>query len=103
MTSRPAQVGNFVQLFATGLGPTNPPYPVGQTLNAAYPVQDLSQVSVLIDGIPTNVLFAGLTYPGVFQINIQVPDGVPAGDHPVILQVGGQPSQANVYLTFSGY
>jgi uncharacterized protein (TIGR03437 family) len=92
----------MVQLYGTGLGPTNPPYPVGHALTTAYSVQDISLVSVLIGGIPANVVFAGLTYPGVFQINIQVPNGIPAGDQPVVLQVAGQRSQANVYLTFSG-
>src|SRR5262249_45822870 len=38
VTSRPAQAGDHVLLFATGLGPTNPRYPDGQVLTTAYPV-----------------------------------------------------------------
>jgi uncharacterized protein (TIGR03437 family) len=102
VTSRPAQAGDFILLFATGLGPTNPPYPVGQVFTTAYPVPDLSQVSVLIGGQPAPVLFAGMTYAGVFQINIQMPSGVPAGNQPVVLQVSGQASLSTVYLTFGG-
>ena len=62
-TSRPAQAGDYILLFATGLGQTNPPYPVGQVLIGAYPVPDLSKVSVLVGGKPAIVGFAGMTYP----------------------------------------
>jgi uncharacterized protein (TIGR03437 family) len=99
VTSRPAQAGDYILLFATALGPTNPPYPVGQVLTTAYPVPDLSQVSVLIGGKPATALFAGMTYPGLFQINIQVPSGIPAGDQPIVLGVAGQVSLPTVYLT----
>ena len=102
VASRPAQAGDYILLFATGLGQTNPPYPVGQVLTAAYPVPDLSKVSVLVGGKPATVLFAGMTYPGLFQINIQVPSGIPAGDQPIVLWVAGQASLPAVHLTFGG-
>ena len=102
VTSRPAQAGDYLLLFATGLGQTNPPYPVGQVLTTAYPVPDLSKVSVLIGGNPASVLFAGMTYSGLFQINIQVPNGTPAGDQAIVVAVGGQESLPAVYLTFGG-
>jgi uncharacterized protein (TIGR03437 family) len=102
VSSRPAQPGDLVQLFATGFGATNPPYPAGQVLTAAYPIADLSTVNVQIGGVSATVLYAGMTYPGVFQINMQVPSGVPTGDQPLTLEVAGQSSQANVYLTFGG-
>jgi uncharacterized protein (TIGR03437 family) len=102
VTSRPAKAGDYILLFATGLGQTNPPYPVGQVLTAAYPVPDLSKVSVLIGGKPALVQFAGMTYAGLFQVNIQVPNGIPAGDQPIVLGVAGQASLPTVYLTFGG-
>jgi uncharacterized protein (TIGR03437 family) len=102
VTSRPAKAGDYILLFATGLGQTNPPYPVGQVLTAAYPVPDLSKVSVLIGGQPALVQFAGMTYAGVFQVNIQVPSGIPAGDQPIVLGIAGQASPPAVYLTFGG-
>jgi uncharacterized protein (TIGR03437 family) len=102
VTSRPAQAGDYILLFATGLGQTNPPYPVGQVLSAAYPVPDLSKMSVLIGGQPALVQFAGMTYAGLFQINIEVPNGIPAGDQPIALGVAGQALLPTVYLTFGG-
>jgi uncharacterized protein (TIGR03437 family) len=100
VTSRPANPGDYILLYATGLGNTNPAYPVGQVLTTAYPIANPSQVSVLIGGQPAPVLFAGMVYAGVFQVNIQVPANVPAGDQAVILSIAGQPSQQNVFLTF---
>jgi uncharacterized protein (TIGR03437 family) len=102
VTSRPAQAGDYILLFATGLGQTSPPYPVGQVLTVAYPVPDLAQISVLIGGKPATVPYAGMTYPGLFQINVQVPNGVPAGDQSIVLGVAGQASLPTVYLTFGG-
>jgi len=99
-TSRPAKPGDYIQLYATGLGATNPPYPVGQVLTSVYPIADLSRVRVSVGGLPVPVLFAGITYPGLFQINIQVPDGTPDGDLPVVLQIDGQSTQKNAVLTF---
>jgi uncharacterized protein (TIGR03437 family) len=101
-SSRPAQPGDSILLYATGLGQTNPAYPVGQVLTAAYPVPDLSKVSVLIGGKPALVQFAGMTYAGLFQINIQIPNGVPGGDQPIVLGVSGQASLPTVYLTLGG-
>ena len=89
-------------LYTTGLGQTNPAYPFGQVLTTAYPVANLSQVSVLIGGQLALVQYAGMTYAGLFQINIQVPSGIVAGDQPVVLGMGGQFSQPNVYLTCGG-
>ena len=102
VTSRPARAGDYILLFATGLGTTNPPYPVGKVLTSAYPVPDLSTVSVLIGGTPATVQFAGMTYSGLFQINIQIPSGIPAGDQPIVLGVAGQASLPAVYLTLGG-
>ena len=78
--------------------PTRP----GRYSTAAYAVQDLSKVTVLVGGKPASVLFAGMTYPGLFQINIQVPNGIPAGDQSIVLGVSGQVSLPKVYLTFGG-
>jgi uncharacterized protein (TIGR03437 family) len=100
-TSRPAKPGDYLQLYATGLGRTNPPYPVGQVLAAPYPVEDLADVRITIGGVDAPVQFAGMTFAGVFQVNIQVPENVPDGEVPVVLQLNGQSSQANAVLVFA--
>ena len=73
-----------------------------QVLTRVYPVPDLSEVKVLIGGHPATVQFAGMIYTGEFQIIIQVPNGLPAGNQPIVIQMGGQESQAAAYLTVGG-
>jgi uncharacterized protein (TIGR03437 family) len=98
--SRPATAGDYITLYATGLGQTTPAYPTGQVLSAAYPITDLSQVQVLFGVRPAKVLFAGMTFAGVFQINVQVPDGIASGEAPVVLKVGIQSSAQATVLPF---
>ena len=100
--SRPARAGDYLQLFASGLGPTNPPAPAGLVLRQAYPLADLSRVRVTMGGVEAPVQWAGMTYAGVFQVNVQVPAGVPPGNQPVELEVDGERTQAGVYLAFAG-
>jgi len=99
-SSRPAKPGDYIELFANGLGPTLTPYPVGQVLFAAYPIANLSQVQVTIGGKAAPVLYAGMTFAGVFQINVQVPSGIADGDLPVLLTVARESSPPGTVLTF---
>ncbi len=69
-------------LYATGLGDTNPPYADGQTVSGAVPLPSLPQVT--IGGAPASVQYAGLIGPGLYQINVVVPQ-VPSGDSPILL------------------
>jgi uncharacterized protein (TIGR03437 family) len=99
--SRPATAGDYITLYATGLGQTTPAYPVGQVISEAFPITDLSQIRVLFGAQPANVLFAGMTFAGVFQINVQVPDGIPTGEAPVVLEIGAQSSAQATFLPFT--
>jgi uncharacterized protein (TIGR03437 family) len=93
----PAQAGNILQLYGTGFGPTNPATNFGQTFSGAPPTANT--VTCKIGGVPATVQFAGLVYPGEYQLNIVVPSGLPSGDNLVVLTVGGVTTQANAYLT----
>jgi len=78
----PAQIGETILLFVTGLGAVSPPVsdaaPGGSTtLNLAT-----NPIAVYIDGQAASVSFAGLA-PGLIgldQINAQVPAGVSSGN-----------------------
>ncbi len=98
--SRPAREGDYLQLYANGLGRTAEPYPTGQVLTGVYPVPDLSRISVTVDGVPVPVLFAGMTYAGLFQVNIQTPALERKGDLPVVLTIGDASTQSGAVLTF---
>jgi uncharacterized protein (TIGR03437 family) len=98
-TSRPAAANDFIELYGTGMGPTNPTAPDGQVFTQAYPVANLSAFKVTIGGVSANVTFAGLVGPGLFQIDVQVPPGIPGGDQPIVLTVNGVAVQSNLMLT----
>jgi uncharacterized protein (TIGR03437 family) len=90
LASVPARPGDVLVIWSTGLGPVTPAVPTG----AAAPVGSLSEVSprpmVLLDTripflnrrVPSQ--FAGLTerFVGLFQVNAQIPVGLPLGNLP---------------------
>ena len=73
--------GSVISLYGTGLGISG------------------DAVSVMLDGYSAQVLYAGpvANYPGLFQINTQVPSGyLPTGALSVVVTVGTSPSQTGV-------
>ncbi len=98
--SRSAKAGDYLALYANGLGATSPAAPSGVVLTTAYPLDDLSRVSVTIAGHNVPVLYAGLVGAGLYQINLQVPPGLGTGELPVVMVVNGQPTQDGVTLNF---
>ena len=91
----PAKAGEVIQLFGTGFGPTNPPVPTGFVFNGAAPTAN--PVSATIGGKPATA--AGyLVMNGVYQVNVTVPQGLPQGDAPVVISIGGASSQDGLML-----
>jgi uncharacterized protein (TIGR03437 family) len=71
---RPARAGEFIEVYCTGLG-TEP------------------AVTANIAGMPVTVTFAGATaIPGLQQVNIQIPPGLPSGAQNLALAVNGMAS-----------
>jgi len=100
-TFTPATPGEYLTLFATGFGATNPPYNAGDLPTGAAPVT--APVTVTIGGTalaPSAILYAGATADaGLYQLNVQVPAGIPSGNQPVVITIGGVPSPASAYIT----
>ncbi len=99
--SKPARPGDTLIIYAIGFGQTNPPVQSG----AASPDSPLAQLpNVLVrfgvpgifdSSIPQQPLFAGLSprFVGLFQINVQVPDGVPTlEDYDLSIEYNNQAS-----------
>jgi uncharacterized protein (TIGR03437 family) len=98
---REAAAGEYLALFATGLGATATPHPAGQALREAYPLADAASVRVTMGGKTAPVLAAVMTFAGVYQINVEVPEGV-SGEATVTLEAGGKAAQAGVVLPVRG-
>jgi uncharacterized protein (TIGR03437 family) len=90
----PATAGEYLVAYLAGLGDTTVPVASG----AASPTSPLAQPSaapvLTIDGAPYPILFAGLTpgLVGLYQLNFQVPAGLPAGNLTVVVSQDGQSS-----------
>ena len=85
-SANPAKAGDVVQIFATGLGATIPPVLTGQPAPAQPPFALVATpVDVRIGGLAAKVEYAGLCpgFVGLYQVNAQIPAGVPAGLTPV--------------------
>jgi uncharacterized protein (TIGR03437 family) len=93
--SRPVKSGEVILLYGTGFGPTDPPVRSGMVFNGAAKITD--KLSVTIGGVPTKVLFAGVTGVGLYQINVKVPI-VADGDQKVVATIGGISSQDNSFI-----
>jgi uncharacterized protein (TIGR03437 family) len=97
----PAKVGDYVQLYITGVGQTNPSGSDG-VINAAPLPVPVAEVKVTIGGKTATVNFAGGapgSVAGVIQVNAQIPSGITAGGAvPVVVQVGTSNSQPGVTL-----
>jgi len=94
--TRPASRGDYVTIYCVGLGPVNHPPPTGAAAPDASSTTT-SPVGVLINGVSVPAAFAGLSpgSVGVFQVNVQIPDNVPAGDAvSLALTAGGVTSNA---------
>ena len=94
----PARPGEVVTICgARGSGRTDPDIPAGQIVTAAGRL--VAVPVIIVAGATADVQFAGLTIAGVYQFNVHIPDGIPDGDAPVIVQVEGTTTQSNAYIT----
>jgi uncharacterized protein (TIGR03437 family) len=98
----PAHQGEYVTIYATGFGTTNPSFAPG-----AFPTSSgglTSNFAVMLGGQPlpaANTLYAGVTpnSPGLYQLNILIPTDAPDGDLPLVITIGNASSPPGAYLT----
>ena len=101
----PAHPKQFVTIYATGFGATSPSFAPGEFPGTLASVT--SDVRVQLNGheLPAaNVLYAGVTpfSPGLYQLNVLLPDDTPDGDLALVIQIGGLQSPAGAFLTVRG-
>jgi uncharacterized protein (TIGR03437 family) len=88
--ANPASAGQYVAVFATGLGKVDPAPPDGSAAPGTEPFsRTVLQPVVTIGGINTEVLFSGLApgFAGLYQINLRIPPGVREGRAPIVVTV----------------
>jgi uncharacterized protein (TIGR03437 family) len=96
----PALKGQYVTIYAAGLGTLTPGLATGQTPPASPISNTTSPVTAVLDGLSANVSFAGAApgFPGLYQINLQIPPATASGTRSLTLFVGGTPSQFGVTI-----
>jgi len=104
---RPIRPGEFMTIYAVGLGPVTPSIPSGLApVDTSNPLRRLvNPITVRIGGqaVPAaNVPFAGLNpnFVGLYQVDVQIPSNVPTGDA-VSLQLVTTEGQASNTVTIA--
>jgi len=79
--ARPAHPGEFVTIYATGLGEVVGGVEAGMAAPLDRSVALRNKAQVVVGGVAVEPAFAGLApgTAGVFQVNLRLPDNVPAG------------------------
>jgi uncharacterized protein (TIGR03437 family) len=79
LSSHPATAGDTITLYATGLGPVDPPALDGAS--SSDTTRQAGAPNVLIGGAPAQVVFCGLSpqFVGVYQLSVIVPGGITTG------------------------
>jgi minor extracellular serine protease Vpr len=80
--NNPAFPGDVLILYATGLGPLTQPLADGYGAPANPPADTQDPFQVLVAGETCQIMFSGLApgFVGLYQINLQLPFDLPAGD-----------------------
>ncbi len=97
----PLRAGQWITLYATGLGPVSPSVSPGRVATAAASLS--LPYSIQIGGNTVDasrIAYAGVApgTAGQYQINLKLPDELPVGRVPIRLNVGGTLSPSGPYL-----
>jgi uncharacterized protein (TIGR03437 family) len=79
--SQPARPGDYIVIYAHGLGPVDNPVAPGQKALANPLSRVTSQLRVRVGEVFPEIAFAGLApdFVGLYQINLQIPLDAPVG------------------------
>jgi uncharacterized protein (TIGR03437 family) len=99
-TQKPVPAGNWISLYATGLGAVNPAIVAGTPAPTDTLSTTVATVTASIGGEDATVLWAGAapTQIGVYQVNVMVPADARSGTNRLVLTAAGNSSQADVTI-----
>ncbi len=91
----PAETGEFIAVYLTGLGQVDGPLLAGQPAPRSPLLRARAPVDVRVGNVLVAPVFAGLApdFAGLYQVNLQVPE-VPSGPHALRIVAGGVSSNA---------
>lgn len=97
--AKPAEPGETIILWGTGFGATAPPADPAQLSSGTHTVVKLPAIT--IGGVQAEVFGVALSpgFAGLYQIAVEVPKSLSDGDQPIVAQLNGVQSAANVFLT----
>jgi uncharacterized protein (TIGR03437 family) len=82
----PAKPGETISLYAVGFGLPSVPLVNGSSTQAG----GLPSLPIIrIGGVSAKVVFAGLTAPGLYQLNVTIPDTIPNGNNSITASYAG--------------
>jgi len=89
--ARPVHRGEFITIYCTGLGATEPTVASGQPAPGGPLATAKIPVTVTVGGVQVPAAFAGLSpgFVGLYQVNIQVPSSVQPGNTVQLLLTQG--------------
>lgn len=99
-TTTAAKPGDVIILWGTGFGPTTPAAPLGVVTPSNQTYSTSTMPTVTINNVSATVYGAALApgYAGLYQVAIQVPSSLSAGNWPVIATIGGASSPTGLVL-----
>lgn len=100
VTTTPAKPGDTIILWGTGFGPTEPAFPQGMVTPSNTTYNTSSLPTVTVNNVSATVYGAALApeFAGLYQVAIQVPSSLGAGNWPVVATIGGVSSPSNLVL-----
>jgi len=82
LPTRPARAGEFLSIYASGIGPLEESLPAGAPAPIDHLVRTTDPVTVVVGGVEVTPSFSGLApgQVGLNQVNFKLPDDVASGD-----------------------
>lgn len=100
---QPAEGGDVLVVYATGLGPVTQNVSSGRPALAAPLASTVEIPTVTVGREAAEVLFSGLApgFVGLYQLNVRMPAGLAGSKEaaPLVLSIGGQTAPAKVIAT----
>ena len=92
--TKPAQPGEVVVIYCTGLGAVTPQVSTGSAASTTTLSQAILPFAVTVGGKDAVVDFAGLapTFAGLYQVNLEIPSGLTGISVRLVIQVNGSTS-----------